>query len=214
MTNDENEIREEDFVTRNWKILLTAFAGLIVILLIGNLWSSQREKNKKEQVIAIYKFRQDVLKKAKNDEIKSDVFWKKWKDFRKGLDYEVELVPLVLDVAEIVKNSKNNSSEIQSWLLDEYKKISGKNTYMRFILLNFVSSYLEDQSQYKEAIGVIETFLGSAKKEFAPKFYFDLGRLYKKIGNVDKSKHNFRFLMENYPNEKWSTWAKVLMEGV
>lgn len=68
---------------------------------------------------------------------------------------------------------------------------------------------LEDTGKFQEAITELEGLAG--QELLLDKVYFDLGRLYKKVGNGEKSRASFQWVIENHPDSDHAEYSRALL---
>ncbi len=68
---------------------------------------------------------------------------------------------------------------------------------------------LEDLGRNEEALELLEGLASGSL--MLDKVYFDLGRLYKKTGNLDKSKSSFEWVIQNHPESDHANYSRALM---
>jgi len=69
------------------------------------------------------------------------------------------------------------------------------------------AALLEDLDKVDEAVVELEQLLQANQSTLKDKIYFDLGRLYKKQGKLDKARTNFQYVIDNFTGT--SEFAKV-----
>ena len=76
-----------------------------------------------------------------------------------------------------------------------------KNEYNNYFILARMAVVYEDLGQVDKAILTIEKMNSAKFKVFEGKNYVDLGRLYLKMGNKDKAKTSFQYVVDKAHDE-------------
>lgn len=87
-------------------------------------------------------------------------------------------------------------------------KHSGNALLYPLSLLNLAYCY-EQLKNYQEAVGALEKLMSSESGLPKAQIYFDLGRIYHKLGNEEKSRSSYQEILDSYPD---SPWADVVRE--
>ena len=225
-----NQLEEEDFnsLLNKYKMPLFGLVGLIIAGVIGyGTYSKTQEKKHSQIANDIYEFRSIKAKdwfepevpiakdsKAKQTEKKTTRTWEQVKASYDELvsknGHGSSMTPLVLEIAEKLVEGKKKEAAF-AVISDHYNNLKGGTSLAKHVLGDFYAGLCEDMGKTEDAVKVKEKLLSMNQKFMEAKTYFDLGRLYKKIGNVEKAKSNFEYLIKNFSKDEIIPLAKVYL---
>jgi predicted negative regulator of RcsB-dependent stress response len=184
-------------VTKN-KNVLTAIIAAIVVAVVGfGIYSSFADKSKAEFNSKIYSFETSVLK-GFNDKSDPKAMVQGVKNLHKEIGNYSGLIPVVIKSADVLMetNHLDESLEVLNTGLS-----AAKNDYAEYFILSRMAVVQEDLGQNQAAIDTIEKMNAKSVKIFEGKNYLDLGRLYLKMGNKEKAKASFTYVVEKTKDE-------------
>jgi len=205
-----NETEIGGFIARH-KILVIS----VIILAIGGVLgygikSSLDEKKHVAKSALIFSFVQGPLKVATEKKTPSAEFVTALKSvIEKNEGHPVGNV-LVLNAVDLLLKNKKYQDAIDILTLGKNSGL-GKNAYLEYLFSTRMAVAYEDLGDYPAAIKSLETLLNSSAKILEGKLYLDLGRLYKKTGNIEKARTNFKYVVENSKQADFLKMAKLYL---
>lgn len=208
MAGEKKEI-SDIFIDNKISVIVLGVLVLVAVL-GGGSYKVFRDKKEKEQLVKIFSFKDNNLKKYVSKEL-SD------KQYVEGLDQLVGevgsskyLFPLYVESADALV--KNRSLEKALDILDRASKtLSKNNMYMSYFISVRKATVLEDLNRVDEAINLLKSMNSSSMKLLPGKIYLDLGRLYLKKGDLKNAKINLKYVVDNYATDEFAKLAKALL---
>ena len=114
------------------------------------------------------------------------------------------LVPEVIKASDLLMGQSHLNEALEVLTLGQ--SVS-KNEYADYFILSRLSVVYEDLGQNQKAIETLEKMNSHSLKIFEGKNYLDMGRLYLKLGNKEKAKASFTFVIEKAKDE--SEFVKI-----
>lgn len=184
-------------VSKNKNALIAILVAVLVAVVGFGLYSTFADKSKAAFNSKIFSFEDSTLK-TWNDKSDPKALVEGIKNLQKEVGNYAGLVPLVIKASDLLtaQNHLNESLEI----LTIGSNVS-KNEYATYFILSRLAVVYEDLGQDQNAIDTIEKMNNHSVKIFVGKNYLDLGRLYLKMGNKEKAKASFKYVVENAKDE-------------
>lgn len=184
-------------VTKNKNVLIAIIAAIVVAVVGFGIYSSFADKSKAEFNSKIYSFETSVLKSF-NDKSDPKAMVLGVSNLHKEIGNYSGLIPVVIKSADLLMetNHLNESLEVLSTGLS-----AAKNDYAEYFILSRMAVVQEDLGQNQAAIDTIEKMNAKSVKILDGKNYLDLGRLYLKMGNKEKAKASFTYVVEKTKDE-------------
>lgn len=184
-------------VTKNKNAIVAILIAIVVAVVGFGLYSSFADKSKAELNTKIYTFETTTLKtftdKSDPKTIVSGI---------QGLQKEVGnyagMVPVIIKASDLLMEGQHLNEAL------EVLKIgmkAAKNEYAEYFVLSRLAVVYEDLGQDQQAIDTLEKMNSHSVKIFEGKNYLDLGRLYLKMGNKEKAKASFTYVIEKAKDE-------------
>ena len=232
-----SQMEEEDFNNffQQYKIPLLGLVGVILIAVVGAGFY-QKSQEKKQNLVAeeVFNFKSEMFtpwqeqfakkdekKDAKKDgdkkeEIKEPAKKVTWAEVKSSYNSLVaktghteSLTPLIIDmVTELIK--QNKKQEAFDILKPHYENATGPSLF-QYVIGSTYAGLGEDLGKTDLSIEANEKLLTLNPKFMEPMVYFNLGRLYKKSGNLEKAKQNFEYLVKNFSKDEIVPMAQVYL---
>lgn len=107
-------------------------------------------------------------------------------------DY-IGLVPAAIKTADLLMTQGKKEKALE--FLTIAKSISN-NDYAQYFINTRLAVIFEDLGKNQEAVDVLTKLSSSDVKVFEGKVYLDLGRVYLKLGNKEKAKASFQYVVD------------------
>jgi predicted negative regulator of RcsB-dependent stress response len=199
-----NEITTEStqkFIVQN-KVAVFVVIGLIVAGIIAfGLFKQLGDKSKSAYNTKIHTFETTTLKDylAKpTDATLAKAVETGIQSLNIEMGNYVGLLPVVIKASDALLSS-SHFAEARS-TLQVGAKVS-KDDFSDYFIMSRQAVVFEDMGEDKLAIDTLEKMTSQSVKIFEGKTYLDLGRLYLKIGNKEKAKKNFTYVVEKAKDE-------------
>lgn len=190
-------------VSKNKNALFAILVGILVAVVGFGLYSTLADKSKTEYNSKIYAFESGSLK---NFSEKSDpkILVEEIKNLQKEVGNYSGLVPVVIKSSDLLMGQKHLNEALEILLIGQK---AAKNQYAEYFILSRLAVVYEDLGLDQKAIDTLEKMNSKSLKIFEGKNYLDLGRLYLKLGNKEKAKASFTYVVEKAKDE--SEFVKI-----
>lgn len=196
-----NQILEDgdagNFVSKNKNTIIAVLAGIVIAVIGFGVYSNFADKSKTEYNSKVYAFDTGTLKSF-NDKSDPKALVEGIKNLQKEVGNYAGLIPVIIKASDLLTETAH-LNEAQEVLNTGLK--SAKNEYAEYFLLSRLAVVQEDLGQNQAAIDTIESMNSKSVKVFEGKNYLDLGRLYLKMGNKEKAKASFTYVVEKTKDE-------------
>ncbi len=180
------------------KFQIIAFLVVIVIAVIGyGVYSGIADKSRNEFNTKIYNFEANDLKNF-TDKSDPKVLVLAIENMYKAVGNYPGLVPVIIKSSDLLMSGQHLNEALE--VLTIGQNLS-KNEYAEYFILTRLAVVYEDLGQDQNAINTLEKMNAKSLKIFEGKNYLDLGRLYLKLGNKDKAKASFTYVVEKAKDE-------------
>jgi predicted negative regulator of RcsB-dependent stress response len=169
--------------------------GLIVLLVAifgGGYWFTVQSKSKENYNSKIYTFEKSALDEYSKSG-NADNLVSSFNLLYQSTGNYVGVIPVVLKVSDALIAHEKLEDALK--VLTTGKNISG-NEYAQFFINTRLAVVFEDLGKNQEAIDVLNKLSQSDLKVFEGKYYLDLGRVYLKMGNKEKAKASFQYVLD------------------
>lgn len=190
-------------VTKNKNALVAILTAIVVAVVGFGLYSMFSEKSKAEFNAKVYAFESTTLKNF-NEKSDPKVLVDGIHALQKEVGNYVGLVPVVIKASDLLMGSEHLNEALDILTLGLK---AAKNDYAQYFILSRLAVVYEDLGQNQNAIDVLEKMNSKSLKIFEGKNYLDLGRLYLKMGNKEKAKASFTYVVEKAKDE--SEFVKI-----
>ena len=201
----------EHFILKN-KIALPVLLGIFIAVPLGyGLFRYNREQQGIEAANQIYRFQTDTFKKYREELLSPTEFVSRLRQLKEDLAGHPALWPHILTFAdELIRQGRfAEAVEILEW-----GRKSVRHPYLRhFFLLRLIVIY-EDTNRPQEAVSLlVEATDGARPAPLLPgKLYLDLGRLYTALGEVEKAKASFQYVLDNSRQGEFLRLAELIVD--
>ena len=186
------------FINKNKNGLIIFFILVVAIVIGGGIYSQHTEESSAASNSKIYEFQEGPLKKYTDTGADAAGVVSNFKRIYEKLGNYAGLFPIVIKLSDALIAHKNLTESLDVLSLGE--KIA-KNEYNNYFILARMAVVYEDLGQVDKAILTIEKMNSAKFKVFEGKNYVDLGRLYLKMGNKDKAKTSFQYVVDKAHDE-------------
>lgn len=192
-----NEENVAGMISKN-KNALIAIAIAILVAVVGfGLYSTFSEKSKAEFNTLIFNFESGSLKNY-NEKSDPKALVSELASLHKAVGNYSGMVPVVIKSSDVLMSGQHLNEALA--VLEMGQKLS-KNEYADYFILSRLAVVYEDLNQDQKAIDTLEKMNSKSLKIFEGKNYLDLGRLYLKLGNKEKAKASFTYVVEKAKDE-------------
>ncbi len=193
------------------KLLIAAVIALVVGTIGFVIWKQSVQSSHNAAAVEIFDFQTKVWTEAKAQKIPVDELMSLFR----ALPDQAKSAPLMLSL----------SLEMSKFLFDQGKFAEADEVLKSFevgkgsaITGTFVafqrSVILESLGKNDEAVALLEVVAQNKDSLFKPKLYLEIGRLSLAMGNKDKAKTSFEYVLNNYPNDEYAKLAKLYLSEV
>ena len=190
-------------IKKNQNSIIIGLVALVVLVLSFGLYSSFADKSKAEFNSKIYTFDTTILKTF-NEKSDPKAIVTSLTKLKSEVGNYSGLVPVVIKASDILMGQSHLNEALDVLVLGQ--NVS-KNEYADYFILSRLAVVYEDLGQDQKAIETLEKMNAHALKIFEGKNYLDMGRLYLKMGNKEKAKTSFNFVVEKAKDE--SEFVKI-----
>lgn len=172
----------------------TVILGTFVVLASvfgGGYYFHQKKLSKVEYNSRIYTFTSNELAQFETDKDGLKLI-KAYKLMYKDVGNYLGLIPVSLKTADVLIKNGKTSEALE--ILQMSLKLNS-NIYAQYFVKIRMGVVYEDMGKFKEAIDVLLDISKSDADVFKGKTYLDLGRNYLKIGDKEKAKSSFEFVI-------------------
>lgn len=180
------------FVSKNKNTIIALLAAIVIAVVGFGVYSTFADKSKTEYNSKIYAFDSGTLKSF-TDKSDPKAVVEGIKNLQKEVGNYAGLVPVIIKASDLLTETQHLNEALE--VLNTGLK-SAKNEYAEYFLLSRLAVVQEDLGQNQAAIDTIENMNSKSVKVFEGKNYLDLGRLYLKMGNKEKAKASFTYVVE------------------
>ncbi len=186
--------------------------GLVLVLGFAGwgIFHSYSEKKVEKAQAMVYEFTQAQTKAFNDKQIDAATFALKVNELVENSGAPLEIFPFALSSVDSLL-SKGNSVEALSILEVMKKKFLAKNAYTEYFILARMAVAYEDTNKNQEAVEALEKLNQSSLKILEAKNYLDLGRLYLKLGNKEKAKVSFEYVIDKLSSNDYSRVARIYL---
>lgn len=191
------------------KNLAISLVVIIVLAVIGwGVYQMQLESSNNEKAGVVFKFTESSLKQFNDKKIDAAALVAAHSKLHKDVSGFKGLFATDLLVADQLM-AKGNNNEAKAVL--EKTITLAEDAVQAYLVRARLAVVYEDLGEYKNAISVLEEVNNSQVKLMEAKTYLDLGRFYLAIGQKDKAKVNFEYVLNNMAQDEFAKLAKLYL---
>ncbi|MBT7609332.1 MAG: tetratricopeptide repeat protein [Bacteriovoracaceae bacterium] len=207
--NDQLNQTEIGVVIAKNKTLAVTLILLLVIGVVGyGFYTSQKEKADHKKADQMFSFMDKNFQSLADGKMAVPVFLSAHQKAMSGLSGFAGLFPTNIIIAdELIK--KNELAPAQEIL--ESLNIHTTNNYQVILIALRLAAVYEDLGKPELAIEQLEKLNNLKTGILEAKNYLDLGRLYKQLGNTEKAKVNFNYVINNMAQDEFAKLAKLYL---
>jgi len=196
-----NQILDEGdvgtLVSKNKNSLIAILIAIVVAVVGFGVYSTFSDKSKAELNSKIYSFETGTLK-GFNEKSDPKALVEGVRSLQKEVGNYAGLVPVVIKASDLLLENSHLNEALEVLTIGQK---AAKNDYAEYFILSRLAVVYEDLGQNQAAIDTLEKMNSHSVKIFEGKNYLDLGRLYLKLGNKEKAKASFTYVVEKTKDE-------------
>jgi len=196
-----NQILDEGdvgtLVSKNKNSLIAILIAIVVAVVGFGVYSTFSDKSKAELNSKIYSFETGTLK-GFNEKSDPKALVEGVRSLQKEVGNYAGLVPVVIKSSDLLLENSHLNEALEVLTIGQK---AAKNDYAEYFILSRLAVVYEDLGQNQAAIDTLEKMNSHSVKIFEGKNYLDLGRLYLKLGNKEKAKASFTYVVEKTKDE-------------
>lgn len=196
-----NQIMNEDDVgtilAKNKNAVVAILISLVVAVVGFGLYSSFADKSKAAFNSKVFAFENSTLKSA-NEKTDPKTLVEGIKSLQKEIGNYAGLLPAVIKTSDLLVAQNHLNEALEVLKIGEQV---AKNEYANYFIMSRLAVVYEDLGKDSDAVSVLEKMNSQSVKIFEGKNYLDLGRLYLKMGNKEKAKASFTYVVEKAKDE-------------
>jgi len=196
-----NQILDEGdvgtLVSKNKNSLIAILIAIVVAVVGFGVYSTFSDKSKAELNSKIYSFETGTLK-GFNEKSDPKALVEGVRSLQKEVGNYAGLVPVVIKSSDLLLENSHMNEALEVLTIGQK---AAKNDYAEYFILSRLAVVYEDLGQNQAAIDTLEKMNSHSVKIFEGKNYLDLGRLYLKLGNKEKAKASFTYVVEKTKDE-------------
>ncbi len=196
-----NQILDEGdvgtLVSKNKNSLIAILIAIVVAVVGFGVYSTFSDKSKAELNSKIYSFETGTLK-GFNEKSDPKALVEGVRTLQKEVGNYAGLVPVVIKSSDLLLENSHLNEALEVLTIGQK---AAKNDYAEYFILSRLAVVYEDLGQNQAAIDTLEKMNSHSVKIFEGKNYLDLGRLYLKLGNKEKAKASFTYVVEKTKDE-------------
>ena len=191
------------------KNLAISLVVVVVLAVIGwGVYQMQLDSSNNEKAGVVFKFTESSLKEFNDKKINAAALIVAHSKLHKDVSGFKGLFATDLLVADqLMANGKNMEAKS---VLEKTLKLADDAVQAYLVRTRLAVAY-EDLGEYKNAIAVLEEVNNSKVKLMESKTYLDLGRYYLAVGQKDKAKVNFQYVLNNMAQDEFAKLAKLYL---
>lgn len=210
MTKNSVATSQSNFLSDNKNLIISLIIIILFSVLGWGVYTTYSSDKDLEIGNQVYTFQQTAFKDFSDKKIPSVEFVQELTKLTDLIGSFKGIVPLIIESADLLIERGNNKEALPT-LEGAYTNFSGKNSYIKYFVGTRLAVVYENLDRNTDAIKVLEEINNSSVKLLGPKVYLDLGRLYKKSGDLDKAKVSFEYVVENFNEPEFSKIAKLYL---
>tara|TARA_B100000683_G_scaffold203640_1_gene197094 strand:+ start:610 stop:1302 length:693 start_codon:yes stop_codon:yes gene_type:complete len=193
-------LSDDDSIEAQWskyKIPIISLVAVVVLGVVGfGLFSNHKENKNEEFGEKVYRFTQAHSAKLEKGTYDAASYIASFKVLLKDVDGFEGAFPLLLNSADKVMEKGDLKESLELLQLGE-SQYSSSNAYKAFFVRIRLAALYEDMGKFNEAYEVLQNLLKSPVKLLESKVYLDLGRVHLKMGEKEKAKTTFQYVIDN-----------------
>jgi predicted negative regulator of RcsB-dependent stress response len=197
------------FIARHLNIVVTLLVLVVVGIFGYGIFRYQQERKFEAHAQTLFQFESTELKALSNNEASVTEFMSKLRGIQDEVGSYVGLTPLVLQASDELSNRGQWDEALEALKMVSQHK---RNPYIHIFIAHREARAYEDLGKYREAIGVLEGLRSNSVKLLEDKLYLDLGRLYKRVGDTEKARLSFEYILKlPMAQEEFATMARLFL---
>lgn len=210
--NDQLNQTEIGAVIARNKILASILAVILILGVFGyGYYSNQKTSVDKDSANKVFTFMDTNFKNFVDGKMDTAAFLGAHQKELAAITSFSGLFPTnMIIVDQLIK--KNELAPARDLLLTLNK--SAKDTYQIILIGLRLATIYEDLNAPQLAIDQLERLNNLKTGILEAKNYLDLGRLYKQLGNTEKAKVNFNYVVNNMAQDEFASLAKLYLSEI
>lgn len=203
-TTDINQFVQKNIVAIVIVLLLIA-AGIV-----GYGFYGQKAMKVNDRLSGmIFDFREKELTDLKDKKLEATAFMTKLRDLQGQVKDYRGLLPVLIQASDFLLSEGKNAEALEVLKMAQ----SNYNTpYINYLVNIRLAAVYEDLGQLNEAIATLEEVNATGLKFLEDKIYLDLGRLYRKTGDLEKAKMSFQYVVTNMAQDEFKQLARIYLD--
>ncbi len=189
--------------------ILISIVILAAVIFGAILYMNIAQKNLQKDLARISKFKDTTLNSYIDEKSKKDELVIELEQVLKDVGDRRATAQLLVEVTQALH--KNGQVEDAIKYLEKAWQLVKKNDYASYVIASNLAVLYEENKQYKKASELLEKIVQAKNKVYEPKLYLDLGRLYNLQGNDVKAQLNWKYVVDNFPNDELSNIAQIYL---
>jgi hypothetical protein len=201
----------EKWLTQYWPAAL----GVVIFLSVlfagytGYVYYKQDRMEKDRNEVVLWK--KKLLTSIKDKNLTAEMFQKEWKVIEESVWDRTILVPTAMMMLPLIKEKKWEKEALA--VFDPLLKELVPTSSLYYFFLRDLLPLYESQSQWSEAISLVESLVKDESLWLEVKWQFDLGRLYRLNKEEQKARAKFQYIIDQYPDHPLAKLARMYLES-
>jgi predicted negative regulator of RcsB-dependent stress response len=197
-----------EWIAENKNLAISLVVVVILAVIGWGVYQMQLDSSNNEKAGVVFKFTESSLKQYSDKKIDVSALIAAHSKLHKDVSGFKGLFATDLLVADqLMANGKNMEAK---GVLEKTLKLADDAVQAYLVRTRLAVAY-EDLGEYKNAIAVLEEVNNSKVKLMESKTYLDLGRYYLAVGQKDKAKVNFQYVLNNMAQDEFAKLAKLYL---
>ncbi|MBF0314738.1 MAG: hypothetical protein HQK50_18425 [Oligoflexia bacterium] len=199
------------WVLQNLRLVVACIVALVIASIGYGVFVQYKEKRDIEHQSALYSFRTDIWERYRSDSLPEKDLIIAFESLGKKIGYaEKGIGAMAIEMNNYLLEKER--LQLALTLSKEVYAHNKNNLYVVSMLGRQLAVMYEDLGSTKEAIAILEDLNKSKMKLLEAKNYFDLGRLYALVGDKEKSKLNYQYVVDHFANDQFARLARVILK--
>lgn len=190
---------------------VTLMAVLALSLIVGVLtYNYQTQVVDVDKRNTTHQLREMVLTPMVKNEITADQAAQKLLTYKESSELGASALEIVFSVVEKLEEKENYDQAIA--VVNKYLPLSKNDSDLQFFTQLKLATLYENTQKNEEALITLKELIKSGKKLIQDRIYFDLARVYNKVGDTKMAKEHYQFLIDKHPDSSWTKLAKIAIQ--
>ncbi len=210
--NDQlNETEIGAFIARNKTLSILLAIFLIAGVIVYGVYAVQKTASDHKKADQVFAYFDKNFQNFTDGKMKTASFLSGYDKIQEGLKGFAGLFPTNILIVDVLMKKKEWG--VARGLLEKMGK-SGDGPYQTLLMGVRLAAIYEDLNEPKKAILELERLNNLKIGVLEAKNYLDLGRLYLQMGNKEKAKINFNYVISNMAQDEFAKLAKLYLSDL